>query len=191
MHEATPIKILVASTSRHKLAAVAEAAQPLFGGRLVTVEGIEVPSKVNAQPVGLVETTRGAENRLKAALTERRTHYDYAVALENGLMVTGKIPLDRGTRQERPYTDNAICIARRLRDSKQYTAMSAGVLFPKREIAIARKRGFNTTTVGAVIAELNPGVDPTDPHTFLTKGATTHRDQLREAASEALKRVTG
>ena len=73
-------RVLVASTSQAKLAAVKAA----LGAREVTI--LPAPSLVEDQPIGTDRCMRGLSNRLKSITAAAAEGYDYAVAIESGLM---------------------------------------------------------------------------------------------------------
>lgn len=79
------VRVVVASTSEAKVAAVREAfAAALGGAAAVETVAVAVPSGVRAQPVGADETLRGACNRLRAAAA-RVPAADYYAAIEGGV----------------------------------------------------------------------------------------------------------
>lgn len=146
--------IAVASTSATKLAAVASSVERMFKDE-VTIVAVAASSGVADQPEGLDETARGAKNRLDHACRVCPTA-DYVVAMENGIIdVAGN------------WIDLAV-VELVARGGQSFWATSLGVRFPSEAVVEARRRGFATTTVGQVIAEMNPGVDHADPHKFLT-----------------------
>ena len=73
-------RVLVASTSQAKLAAVKAA----LGAREVT--SLPAPSLVEDQPIGTDRCMRGLSNRLKSITAAAAEGYDYAVAIESGLV---------------------------------------------------------------------------------------------------------
>ena len=73
-------RVLVASTSLAKLAAVKAA----LGAREVT--SLPAPSLVEEQPIGTDRTMKGVSNRLKSITAAAAEGYDYAVAIESGLV---------------------------------------------------------------------------------------------------------
>ena len=73
-------RVLVASTSEAKLAAVKAA----LGAREVT--SLPAPSLVEDQPIGTDRCVKGLSNRLKSITAAAAEGYDYAVAMESGLV---------------------------------------------------------------------------------------------------------
>ncbi len=144
------VKVLVASNSQIKLDAVREAFEGPFRAQ---VDGRGSKSLVSEQPVGMDETMKGAHNRLSQIL--QIPGYDYYVSIENGLE-----PLWGA------WFDFAFVL---IQDSKGVArvAKSAGVVFPEDCVEEARKRGFETTTAGMIVAERYGG-NETDPHHTLT-----------------------
>jgi inosine/xanthosine triphosphatase len=77
------LRVAVGSRNPVKLQAVQAGLAPFFAG--VTLEAVEVPSGVAAQPVGDEETRRGALNRARAALALLPTA-EFGIGLEGGVM---------------------------------------------------------------------------------------------------------
>ena len=73
-------RVLVASTSEAKLATVKAA----LGAREVT--SLPAPSLVEDQPIGTDRCVKGLSNRLKSITAAAAEGYDYAVAMESGLV---------------------------------------------------------------------------------------------------------
>lgn len=76
-------KIIVASKNPVKISAALKGFQQLFPSQLFEVEGVEVPSGVNDQPIGSDETLTGATNRVNAAQTLHPLA-DFWVGIEGG-----------------------------------------------------------------------------------------------------------
>ena len=70
-------------------------------------------------------------------------------------------------------------------DGKSFMSTSAGVEFPKEAVETARFKGFDSTTVGSVIAETMGG-SSTDPHSFLTGGKVSRKEILSQAIESVL-----
>ncbi|MEK7172587.1 MAG: hypothetical protein AAB740_01245, partial [Patescibacteria group bacterium] len=73
-------------------------------------------------------------------------------------------------------------------DGRRIITTTPGVIFPEDCVAIAKERGFVTTTVGSIIAE-KLGGDPTDPHSTLTKGAVSRVQTLVAGLIIALSQI--
>lgn len=167
----------VASTSRHKIGAVENVLREL--ATRGTVEGYKAASGVNEQPVGHEETFQGAKNRLKnleEVLIENKSLTESAVlvSFESGIYEVGGRWVDIGYVVVKQGERVAV-------------APSAGVEFPKEYVEEAKRRGFETATVGSVMAERlgNPDIG-TDPHAYLTGGKITRNDLLQAAFKTAL-----
>lgn len=173
-----PVTIRVASTSKHKIEAVEAAAKAVFPNRQIRIHGVKAPSEIDEQPIGGEMTILGARNRLAAALEgiTDEDHIDYVVSMESGLFGGPK-----------RFIDKAVVIVRSLPRGRERVFVSSGVVFPNTAVDEARKRGFATVTAGSIIAEQNPNVDGTDPHSFLTKGRMTRKAQLTRAVVRALR----
>jgi inosine/xanthosine triphosphatase len=172
------VKVLVASTSQHKLGAVERVFKETYSDWEIDMEGVKAPSEINEQPVGHKEMIEGALNRIKnAKKTAKGKKFDFVVGIENGIF---PIEVD-GTEK---WFDVAWVVIENKED-KQSLAVSAGVEFPREFIQEARKKGFKTTTVGSIIAE-KTGCDGTDPHTFLTSNLASRSKLLEQALKIAL-----
>jgi len=172
------MEIFVASTSKHKLEAVNNVANTLFPESKPKIEGRKTASEINEQPVGHEETVRGALNRLenlKKVIGE--TRYDILVALENGIF-----PIK--IREREAWFDLA-CVVVEDAEGNQSFAHSTGVEFDAQTVEEARKKGFETTTVGSLIAE-RTGADSTDPHSYLTNQIVSRREMLEQALKTAM-----
>src|SRR3989344_4160744 len=75
-------RVTVGSKNKAKVDAVAEILRDYGHLQDATVEGLEVPSEVSAQPKSLEETIRGARNRAKNSFSNS----DFSVGIESGLM---------------------------------------------------------------------------------------------------------
>ena len=166
--------LVLGSTSSHKLDAVRQACHSL--GLQVTIEGIKAASGQNEQPVGFKETFAGALTRAQAARS--RDTQAVAIGIESGIF---HIPRSTIT------LDIAVIVLLTL-DGLQIVTTTNGVQFPKECVKIAKKRGFNKTTVGAVIAEKFGG-DPNDPHATITQGKVTRTGTLIPALVSALEQL--
>ena len=172
------IKILLASTSQHKLSAVQKAFEKIYPQEKIKIKTVKAASNINEQPVGYSEIFQGAANRIKNAKSAtQKESLDFIVGIENGI-----IPVK--TAQGKRWFDVAGVIIEN-KEGQQSLALSAGVEFPSDLVEKARKMGFTTTTVGSLIAK-EAGGDATDPHHLLTKGLVTRSFLLEEAIKIAL-----
>lgn len=158
-----PTRIAVGSTSLIKVDAVREA---LFGlGMEVEVVSASVPSGVSEQPREN-ETVLGARNR--AAGAREAFPGAWAVGIESGIFDEGKNWSDRGV----------ICLISPTGDT--HVVRTEGVTLYVRDVEEARRRGFDRTTIGSVMAE-RTGCDPADPHAMLFGGGKSRRAILQVA----------
>lgn len=171
------LKVLVGSTSGHKLDAVRETFKEVYPGTQITVKGVEAISGVNEQPVGLEEIFQGAQNRLQEAKRLAQEVYDFAVGIENGIL-----PVEAGAREI--WFDVGLVIVENKRGQQSFS-LSPGVVFPSWAVEEARKRGFATTTVGTVIFE-KIGGERTDPQSVLTSRLVSRTEMLKQALKIAL-----
>jgi non-canonical (house-cleaning) NTP pyrophosphatase len=161
-------RIVVGSTSKHKVGAAKEACRRL--DIHAEVLGCKTISEVNEQPVGFRETTRGAKQRALAAKAQQPD--TVSIGIESGIVVSGDVVID-------------LAVIAVLWRGKWYLSTSPGIQFPHSCYVIAKKRGFDKHTVGSVIAE-QLGGDETDPHTFLTTGRITRQETLVQGLCVAL-----
>ncbi|MEK7172586.1 MAG: DUF84 family protein, partial [Patescibacteria group bacterium] len=84
MEEEKQIKIVLGSTSSHKITAVEQACQQL--GIEAIVSGVKAASGQNEQPVGLSETYQGALNRAQGAKAQKPEAV--AIGIEGGIFIT-------------------------------------------------------------------------------------------------------
>lgn len=170
------IKIVLGSTSQHKIEAVEQACQQL--GLIASVVGVKAASGQNEQPVGLSETFEGALSRAQGAKAQNPDAV--AIGIEGGIF--------RTNNEQLPLTIDLAVIVVLTPDNRRIVATTPGVVFPEDCVAIAKERGFATTTAGSVIAE-KLGGDPTDPHSTLTKGAVSRAQTLVAGLVVALSQI--
>lgn len=163
--------IVLTSQSPIKLRALQGALDELnITANVVTVKA---PSGVNEQPVG-DETRRGALNRIAAAREQQAG--DLYVSMENGLF-----------HEDGIWTDCAVVVVEYSPDGRPITVVSDGVIFPLDAVEEAQRRGFQTTTVGQVLAEWGIVKDHADPHVDLC--GTSRETLLHATARQALASV--
>lgn len=170
--EGEPLKICLGSTSIHKKEAVLEAGKIL--GLNIELKEVGAESGVNAQPYGFEETHAGALNRAKGTLVESGANM--ALGIENGIVQVGD-----------KHIDVAVVVVL-LKDGRSFVGTSAGIEFPETAVEGARQQGFETVTVGSIIAKTLGGSE-TDPHSFLTGGKVSRRELLTEAVVAVLARA--
>lgn len=161
--------IALGSANSIKLKAVREALAAL--GLVAEVVGVEVPSGVNAQPIG-DETTLGARNRAIAAF-QLCPQATLAIGIENGLFL-----------EDGAWHDAAVVVVLD-RNSWATEKRGAGVTVPADCVAEVRNRGFVTTTIGTIIAERFGG-DTHDPQATLTDGKIDRKTLLTLTLKELL-----
>ncbi|MFH1705665.1 MAG: inosine/xanthosine triphosphatase [Patescibacteria group bacterium] len=171
------MKIVVGSTSKHKLLAVEHVFKKIFHSETIQVEGAKVLSEINEQPIGHEETIIGVLNRLDSVKNFSKNIFDYAIAIENGLFEV-KI------NNEERWFDIAWVVVEDSSGNKSL-ATSSGLEFSKNFVSETRRRGFKTTTVGSIIAE-KTGCDDSDPQLFLTNNLVSRMEMLKQALEIAL-----
>ncbi len=167
------VRITVASTSAHKIVAVRRAAERLFEAGSASVEGIEAPSGVAEQPIGLAETLAGAQGRLACCRSG-----GWAIAIESGVVRLGVAPVDVAVILVRDPAGRVV------------VSLSGGAPLPRGDFEAAREAGFSRRTVGAAMAARTGG-SATDPIVYATDGRVTRADLLAEAVFVALSAATG
>ncbi|MEI8339600.1 MAG: DUF84 family protein [bacterium] len=158
------MKIVVGSTSEHKLAAVRQACVQI--GLVAEVVGIKTDSRQDEQPIGTKSAFLGARIRANAVLSVYPD--DVCIGIESGIVHTGN---RFGHFMDMAY----VVIARR--DTDLIVTTTPSIEFPSECYYEAARRGFKTTTVGSIIAEKFGG-NSTDPHATLTKGRVTRMSTL-------------
>jgi len=166
------MKITLDSSSKHKIEAVKKACVSV--GIDAEFSVTKTPSGVREQPVGFEETFRGALARAKGA--RKADPRAVAIGIESGIFRFGGTTLDMAI------------IAILTPDGRQIIASSAGFEFPEEYVKIAEARGFESTTVGSVIAEKFGG-DSTDPHSALSGGKVSRSEILAEALALGLRQI--
>jgi non-canonical (house-cleaning) NTP pyrophosphatase len=169
------IKIVVGSTSEHKLAAVRQACAQI--GLVADVVGVKTNSLQDEQPIGTKSTYLGARTRASAVLS---VYPDcICIGIESGIVHTGN--------KFGHFMDMAYVVIAQL-DGDYIVTTTPSIEFPSEFYYEAGRRGFKTTTVGSVIAE-KLGGDSTDPHATLTKGRVTRVSTLVAGLVPALQQL--
>ena len=164
--------IAIGSQSEIKMEAVKIACQCVR----IKAEIVAIPasSGVSAQPNGIEETGRGAQNRARAASAERPDAW--ALGIESGI-----------TRSDNGRWVDIAAIALIEPNGREWLVWSDSVEFPADDVLEALARGPETT-VGDVIAE-RTGCAPHDPHFFLTGQERSRIDYLADAVEKIFRFV--
>ncbi|MDP3985557.1 MAG: DUF84 family protein [bacterium] len=177
------MQIAVGSTSVHKIGAVAKASA-LLGFETEDILSCPAQSEQNEQPRGLdkIRTQKeiylGARFRALAA-KKQFPQAAAAVGIESGIVELSDEPAIT--------IDLAVSVVLTA-DGREIVSTSPGITFPEDCVREAERRGFETHTVGEVIAERFGG-DKTDPHMALTKGRISRQHTLIEGLRIALAQV--
>lgn len=134
---------------------------------------IKAKSHVNEQPVGEYETTLGSKNRAWQAM-QAVPDADFSLGVESGICRIGKEWFE--TVQVTLLWRNGHHVGLGYADR---------TIYPDWAVDEARRRGFDTTTVGQVLAE-KLGFDPKNPHLGLSGGRLSRVDQLTRAIESTL-----
>ena len=169
------LKVVVGSTSIHKIGAVHEAFADLEIG--VEVSGVKVPSGVNEQPEKTPERDEileGAMNRALLAYGGRE--FDISIGIENGVefQKTDTITFVKDFAQVVLLTSKGTFIA-----------TSAGHTVNIHDAEEARRRGFDKHTVASVTAE-RTGCDPNDATPHYTDGRMSRAELLKQSVKLAI-----
>ena len=130
-----------------------------------TLLTVEAASDVSAQPVGRAETLQGAQTRARHAQALRP--HAFAIGIENGI------------RECDGHWEDWAIVVLRSPTGREWFAESAPTPLPLDAVQETARRGFTTTTVGAVLHEWF-GSPPNDPHTLLTHGHRSRAALLHE-----------
>ena len=159
------IKIHVASTSEKKIRALESTSG-------LKVEGHKIESGVNDSPVGLRETSLGANNRAEALLP-LLSEGEVGCAIENGIE-----SINLGGGKEVSIDLATICFIDK--DGNKSWSVSPGVAVPQEAVNELRKVGPDKSNIGKVTVALHPnlGIDHADPHVYWTCGLTNRSELL-------------
>lgn len=167
------MKIVLASTSAVKVNACKKAFAGIADAEIVT---IKASSGIADQPVG-DETLQGALNRIAFARASV-PDADLYVSIENGIFE------ERGG-----YVDRAVVVIAKENETPSVTK-SDGVTFPRESVEEARKRGFDTWTVGKIMEEQGIVTQHDDPHKDLSgRSRIAYIDDAMREAVLALELV--
>lgn len=165
----------VMSKSHEKLSAALLACYNL--NLNVNIISDQAESDEDEQPEGFEATVRGALTRAKTG--KKRHPKNVIIAIENGIfrfMADTKITLDIGI---------VVILTPR---GKRIISTSPAIQFPEECVLIAEEEGFDTTTVGSIIARTLGGKS-TDPHATMTEGRVTRTHTLTSALEIALRQL--
>lgn len=177
-----PRRPLVSVASTLKVKALRRAAKEVFGEH-VEIVGYKVSSGIAEQPFGNEETIRGASNRLancRIASAEKKQSHDFYVGIENGIV---KVECE----EEDDIFMDVGWIVIESSDGRKARTHSAGVELDRDIVLSARRRGFQTTTVGSLYAEVfdRSQLNSKDPHAYLTGGMRSRSEFLENALVSA------
>lgn len=165
------VKITLASGSGLKRRAL-EGALKLLGVDYA-LTSISSVSGVNEQPVGFVETRKGALNRARFVCRAVWGN-DFVIGIENGLFHDDEV-----------YIDVAVIVVTDGLGEVLVSTMSEGLEFPRDVVLAAKRKGFDRHTAGAELARLY-GCASNDPHSLLTRGLRSRESYLVPAIVMAL-----
>lgn len=141
--------VFVGSLSKHKLPGAEGAIKEVFDDVETKVFAYNAKSSINEQPEGHEETIKGAFNRLKdlkRLVVESRGAVKDAIfiAIENGIF-----PVEVQGKER--WFDLAWVVIEDT-EGNQSISHSGGIEFDSDYVEEAKKRGFETTTVGSIIS---------------------------------------
>lgn len=169
------IRIALGSTSPIKMAAVREACLQI--GYSVELNGRDVDSGQNEQPVGFEEILRGATTRAEGVNEVYPARY--CVGIENGLLRAEGVSIDiAAVVVIAPY-------------GRRYYATSSGIRLPEQAVEKASREGFDKVTVGQVMRK-DPacvGLVGDDPHSWVSGRNISRTEILAEAIRMTLIQI--
>lgn len=121
----------------------------------IEVLGYDADSGVGEQPVN-DQALIGARNRI-LDLKKRVFDLDRIVSIESGIFSVGD-----------QWLDKAVIVLFNTRTGQEAVGYSEAVIFPTEYVEKARQIGFETMTVGQVMAEAGYVTDRRDPHLSLS-----------------------
>lgn len=164
--------IAVASQSVKKIQPVKEAFLHSFPDYENIVSGFSTASWINEQPAWYEETRLWAWNRLQNL--KNSTTADYYISIENGI-----IPIE-----DKRYDVWHIIIESMKWEIRE--VFTQKVEFPTKAVEIAKKIGFDITTVWKALHELDNTIDNTDPHSKLTNWVYSRKQLIYDALIKGL-----
>lgn len=180
----------IGSESTHKLQALGgAAAQILPENYHFSIIPCNVESNVDPQPEGLNETFTGAHNRAEAAMEVFCTIDDYAETTNDVYAFGVESGVIRGFDGRDNFTLDIAAVVIIDNHGQVWRASSSGIQFPEDCVTEAESQGFDTTTVGQVMAERHEGMDHTDPHSYLTQGRISRTNLIQQVLEAALAQI--
>ncbi len=173
----TLIRIAAGTTSHHKISAIKEACRQMGYGDDIEVVGYPAESGINAQPIDLDETMKGAVNRALQA-QKHIPEAELWIGIESGILRSDTYDVS---------FDIGVIVLIDPQGNRIY-ATSPGLVVTEPYVDEADERQFAVTTAGQVIAE-HLGGDHTDPHHTLTNGRLTRAETLVQGIITALAQL--
>jgi non-canonical (house-cleaning) NTP pyrophosphatase len=164
----------VGVTSKNKLKVEAVEKAYSAAGIAAEVIGYSADSKVGEQPVG-EQTLEGARNRI-SDLNSRVNGLDRIISIENGIF-----------RQDGQWLDIAVAVMYEPKTGEEHIEHSDAIVFPDEYVERARQLGFDTTTVGKVMADAGYISDQKDPH--LSIAGVSRQVYLEQTVRNLVERV--
>ncbi|MBL7045313.1 MAG: DUF84 family protein [Parcubacteria group bacterium] len=169
------MEIYIGSTSDIKYKAVQNACNILEIEASINKVKLDYMGQ-NAQPVGFLNTSSGSSSRASRVKLKQNQPDAMFIGIENGVFKCGQCIID-------------IAVITIFHPEKgRIMVTSQGIEFPYDCFNVAEERGFNTTTVGQVIAE-KMGGSPDDPHSTVTGGKTSREELLTGALLTAFSQL--
>lgn len=167
------VKIGVTSQNKLKTQAVADAYNSI--SLPFTLTGYSANSGVGEQPVD-DQTLLGARNRI-IDVGSKVDDLDRIISIESGIF------------QVRPdvWLDKAVVVIFNTQNETEHIEYSDCVLFPTKYVEMARQIGFDTTTVGMVMAQEGYVKNHKDPH--LSISGISREVYLRETVKKLVEQA--
>jgi inosine/xanthosine triphosphatase len=163
-------KVYVASESTLKLRSASLGFQKFLGSK--NIIGKTVSSEVSPQPIGLVETIKGAENRLQNLKKLDLGEYEYLVSLESGLIFD---------EEQENYFDLGVCIVENSKGRREI-GLSSGINIPNEIIKEVKE---NNLELGPLM-QRKYNLKEKDPAIYYSQGKISRSEILREVVCNTL-----
>jgi len=191
---ARAIKVVVASKSPQKIAAVKQAFEELFYCSSVEDDWVEIvscksTSLVPEQPVGLDVAVAGAKNRIQSVPADLLADADYVVAIENFIQPSST---------DLFWNDKGLVLVKNLTEpSRDIMYCTQPTLIPVKFVQLAQQRatpagiteqGYGVTVGSVIAASMAPrAVDAQDWHREEEFGGISRQQLLHDALFKALR----
>lgn len=171
------MRIIVGSTNSVKVEAVTEVISDYIFLKEAEVIGVEVSSRVSAQPKSLEETVHGAMNRARYSFK----NCDYSIGLEDGLV---RIPRAKTGCMN-------VCVCDIFDGREHYLGLSSAFEYPLEVVRLVLKEGFDINQAFHQIGLTeNPQIGSDEGAIgILSRGRLMRKEYSKQAVMMALVRL--